>query len=753
MPSSRKGGALAGLRVLDFGQYVAGPLTAQLLGDQGAEVVRIEPPGGPRWRHPANATYQRGKRWLVLDLKRPGDLEIARRLVATADVLVENFRPGVMDRLGLGAAGLCAANPRLIYCSLPGFAAKDPRHGIAAWEGVVATSARVYMPPWYRDDPAPVFSALPLASSYAAFLAAATIVAALFARERDGHGRRIEVPLFDASLQMLGAYAMSGDGAGQPAYSSDIWGAGRYRCADGRWVQFATHNPRFVEALVAVGGVPEWRAAGLLDRARLAAEPALLAELRRRVTVLFQTRPALAWEESLSAAGAPLTLVRSAEEWMTSEHASASQAVVELDDPRFGRMRQAGFPVTLSLTPPSARPREAAPTDPAGLAASRPAPAAPAGAPLAALLQDVTVLDLTQVLAGPSAGRLLAEFGADVVKINDPRQPPQGYRYHLDVNRGKRTLLLDLQQPAGLALFRRLAATADVVLQNFALGVAERLGLDYEALARDRPDLIYGSVSAYGYRGPWGGRRGYEPLGQAMTGMQARFGGDGPPEMEPHAVTDYGTGLLAGFAMLLALYHRQRTGEGQQVEASLAQTGSYLQAPYLQLHAGKRWDEPRGQRARGSGPLQRLYRAADGWCFLGARDVAQLAGVQGLESLAGVAAGDLETALETALATATVATWQERLLPRDVGLAALPSIEALMADPYVRSQGLAITRVHEGVGQVTQVGPSARVTPSPPVPGDPVRPAGADGAAILAELGYDAAEIAALRASGVVAGF
>ncbi|HEU0168881.1 MAG TPA: CoA transferase, partial [Chloroflexota bacterium] len=133
-------GILEGLRVLDFGQYVAGPLTAVMLADQGADVVHVDPPGGPRWDSPADAFYQRGKRRITLDLKGPADLGLARRLVAWSDVLIENFRPGVMDRLGLGASGMCAANPRLVYCSLPGFAHDDPRATVAGWEGVIAAA-------------------------------------------------------------------------------------------------------------------------------------------------------------------------------------------------------------------------------------------------------------------------------------------------------------------------------------------------------------------------------------------------------------------------------------------------------------------------------------------------------------------------------------------------------------------------------------------------------------------------------------
>ena len=113
-------GALDGIKVIDFGQYVAGPLTGMLLADQGADVIKVDPPGGPRWDTPANATWNRGKRSIVLDLKNPVDLQRARALVKSSDVLIENFRPRVMERIGLGTKTLTEANPKLIYCSMPG---------------------------------------------------------------------------------------------------------------------------------------------------------------------------------------------------------------------------------------------------------------------------------------------------------------------------------------------------------------------------------------------------------------------------------------------------------------------------------------------------------------------------------------------------------------------------------------------------------------------------------------------------------
>src|ERR671924_2258585 len=131
-------GALDGIRVIDFCQWIAGPLSALLLADQGAEVIHVDPPGEPRWQSPANATLQRGKKSLILDLKAIAELAFARTLIGSADVLIENFRPGVMERLGLGWEAVRHGHDGLIYCSLPGFASDDRRATMPAWEGVLA---------------------------------------------------------------------------------------------------------------------------------------------------------------------------------------------------------------------------------------------------------------------------------------------------------------------------------------------------------------------------------------------------------------------------------------------------------------------------------------------------------------------------------------------------------------------------------------------------------------------------------------
>ena len=765
--------ALDGIRVVDFGQWIAGPLAAMLLADHGADVVHVDPPGGPRWRTPANATWNRGKRHVVLDLACERDRAAARALVAEADVVVENFRPGVMARLGLGPLESMRAHPRLIYCSLPGFAADDPRAAMPAWEGVVAAATG-----GYAEPAAPRFTAIPVASSFAALAGAVAIVMALIARERDGLGQRIEVPLFDAMFLAIGASGLLIDGRPDGgARPDDPWG-GQFECADGRWVRVSLATFRFLERFVAAAGRTDWIDRGWVERerpGRLARGTALRAQQDAEFVALFKSRPAAEWEALGLAAGVPITLIRTSAEWLAAPHPNAAGSVVDVVDPELGAMRQPGLAVRMLGTPGTARPRAqhthaAADGSAAGASARSggPARAHPAGAGLAraAALDGIRVIDLTQVLAGPTAARTLAEFGADVVKINNPREEGAGYRwqvhrYHTDVNRGKRTILLDLKSPDGLDVFRRLAAGADVVLQNFRPGVADRLGVGYEQVRGVSPGVVYGTVGFLGEGGPWAAAPGYEPNAQAASGMMARMAGAaGVPAMQPYAVNDYATGLLGALGLGLALFHRRRAGAGQHVQTSLAAAATLLQSAYLPSLAGKGLGhgavaavaEPVGPEALGWGPLQRLYRASDAWLFLGAAapDLARLNSVPGLEGVEGLDGGALAEALATRLEGATAAEWVARLTAAGVGAQALRSAPSLMRDPWAVAHGLSITHDHESGARVTTIGPPARLSGTPVAPGRPVRLPGRDAADVLARVGLEH-RLADLAARGAIA--
>ncbi|MFI5427246.1 CoA transferase [Aeromicrobium sp. UC242_57] len=267
-PDSSNVGPLSGVRVVDFGQYIAGPMTAMLLADQGADVIRVDPPGGPRWRSRANAALLRGRRRAILDLTTARDRARAHALVRSADVVVENFRPGVMDRLGLGAENCLAAAPHLVYCSLPGFAAADPRAGLPGWRVVMAAGGGYAPLPSLIDadsgqGPAgvPDFSPAPLASVLAAMEGAMGIAAALVARQRDGIGQRVEAPLYNGLFEAGRSRAMTYE-RNPPAFS--YFGSGVYLCADGRSVTFLANWFRHLRLFVEAAGCQAWIDEGLV---------------------------------------------------------------------------------------------------------------------------------------------------------------------------------------------------------------------------------------------------------------------------------------------------------------------------------------------------------------------------------------------------------------------------------------------------------------------------------------------------------
>jgi len=751
--------ALEGVRVIDFGQYVAGPLTGMLLADQGADVIKIDSPSGPRFDTPANACWNRGKHSIALDLKDPQDNEIAVRLVKSADVVIENFRPGVMARLGLAPEAMCSAHPGLIYCSIPGFGADDPRSSMPAWEGVVAATCGLYRDSNEATGPfgsavvgkplevergtgaAPTYTPIPVASCTAAFLASATIGMSLCAREVDGIGERIEISLFDAMYGVFSLLGMKVHGAGAHPFYLTPW-IRPYLTADDRWLMLQVNYTRDIGRFLDGLGLEAWRGRGFAERVAVQQEPETARALLDELTKLMKTRSAEEWQDELSRLGLCASACYTSREWLTHEHAEASGMVLDLDDPTYGSMRQPGIQLQMSETPGRVRaPAARLDADRAAVLdtlprRSDPSPSVARERATRSVLEGVKVLDLTIVLAGPTCGRVLAEFGADVIKIDEAGREG-GDSYHLDVNRGKRSILLDLKSSEGMETFWQLAEQADVVIEGFRHGVVERLGLGYEDVRRRVPDIVYASINCYGERGPWSDRPGFEQLAQAATGMQERFGG-GVPQLHSVPLNDYGTGYAAAYAVALALYHRRRTGRGQHVHTALARTAVTFQSLYVHDFKGKSWaGVPRGLAARGDGPGHRLYEASDGWFFLGADAgcFRQMCRLPDFEEVRGLEGESLERALEHRFRSESISEWTRRLASVDVGLHALQSIEQAMNDPAALAHGVSITQEHEGIGLVRTNGPSTRMCVNrPAIPGRPASVQGSETAEILQSL-------------------
>jgi crotonobetainyl-CoA:carnitine CoA-transferase CaiB-like acyl-CoA transferase len=241
-------------------------------------------------------------------------------------------------------------------------------------------------------------------------------------------------------------------------------------------------------------------------------------------------------------------------------------------------------------------------------------------------------------------------------------------------------------------------------------------------------------MNTFGHLGPYANRPGHEQIGQAVSGMQVRFG-SAKPATAPFAANDYGTGLMACYGVALALLHRRRTGEGQFVDSALAYTATMLQSALLQRYPGKQWNEPHGQEASGHGPLNRLYEAADGWLYLAARP-GQLERCEGLADLAGRSGAELETALAQRLRGRPTRVWVAALTQAGIGAhRVVPDLVELMTDPLVQARKLALTRDHAGFGPITTTAPGVTLSRTPVSAGRPAAKPGSDAAGILAEIG------------------
>ena len=723
------------MRVVDFGQWIAGPLTATLLADQGASVVRVDPPGGPRWDHPAKALLLRHRHAITLDLYDAESLSIAHTLMATAEVVIENFRPGVADRLGIGRQRAMDANPGLVYCSIPGFGHDDPRAAQPAWEGVVMAAGGAYSSELSGaltgvgavSDPVE-FSPLPLASVFAASEAAMAIVAALVARERDGLGQWIEVPLFDALFEASGVRAMTFERGG---LALTDFGNGFYQCSDGRWVTFVAMWFRHLEWFVSAAGMQEWIAEGLVDFDRLWHDTGAVDELRHRLIALFGTRTAPAWEELGRDHGCTIAMMRSTEEWLNEPHAVASGTLVDIDHPTLGGVRVPGPAITVSA-------HDAVPSG---------SPRVPRAAPNAAALHGVRVLDLSRVVAAPTAAKLLAQFGADVVKIDtDPTAGRASFRepaLHEHLNRGKRTMIVDLASDDGQRLLPRLLAQCDVVVHNFGAEAAKRLGIDEETVRAHAPNVVHLHINAFGQTGPWRDHRGYAELANLTTGITERSIGDthrvsgsSPLIDNPRwFFTDYLTGVLGAFAAVVGLYHRCRTGQGTRVATSLVRAAMLEQVLYMVGGARNAASEPRGA-ARGWAPLQRMYATLDGTVFVGApaSEVGRVCAALGVDPITVQGdPGDIERAIARAVATLTTAECVDHLRMERVGVHTVTKLAELMTKGGVAERrGLRLEDYTDHTGAIVMPGPVARLSRTPMQPGALPGPFGADRDEVLA---------------------
>ena len=379
------------------------------------------------------------------------------------------------------------------------------------------------------------------------------------------------------------------------------------------------------------------------------------------------------------------------------------------------------------------------------------------------------VIDLTRVRSRPTAVRQLADFGADVIKIEPPDQSPvDGPRHSSDfqnLHRNKRSMTLDLKHPQGLAVFRRLVETADVVVENFRPDVKTRLGIDYEAVRAINPRIVYASISGYGQDGPYRMRPGFDQIAQGMGGLMSITGlpGQGPVRAGI-AVADMAAGLYCALGIMTALLEREVSGQGQWVQTSLLQA----QIGLLDFQA-TRWlmDGVVPPQAGNDHPTvypMGVFPAADGLINIAAsgddmwRKLCDELGLQRIVDDARFADGGRRSrnraALYEIIAETTSASlareWIERLNAIGVPCGPIYTIDQVFADPQVQALGIAQSVTHPKLGETTLVGQPVELSRTPGKIEAPTPAHGAHTDDVLRDLGYDAQEIAGMRAAGAL---
>ncbi|MGI9488372.1 MAG: CaiB/BaiF CoA transferase family protein [Geminicoccaceae bacterium] len=392
-------------------------------------------------------------------------------------------------------------------------------------------------------------------------------------------------------------------------------------------------------------------------------------------------------------------------------------------------------------------------------------------------LSGMKVIDLTHVMAGPTCTLMLADMGADVIKVektpdgDDTRRslPPaigDESAAFMMMNRNKRGIALNLKTEGGRNVLQRLLAGADVVVENYRPGTMAKLGFDYEALRQDNPGLIYCALSGFGRSGPYGHRGGFDLVAQAMSGLMS-ITGEGPgrtPVKCGAPVTDITCGILAAMGILAAYSHRLQTGKGQMVDTSLLEAGivqTYWQSA-IALATGEA-PGPMGSAHPLNAPYQ-AFETADGWIVIGGSN--QRNWLRTLEALDAGHLADDPRLIDNAARMAHLQELEDALAPyfkphrsadllerfEAVGVPAGPVYDVLQmqADPQVRAREMVTTVEHKHEGDVETIGLPVKFsdTPGKVRSGAPVY--GQHSREVLKEAGFDDAELSALLAEGAV---
>ncbi len=788
-------GALDGIRILDLTWGSAGPPAVLLLAEQGADVIKVEPPGGDPFRgYNGYKVWTRSRRSVRCDLASDAGRAAFLDLAATADVVVESFRPGVLDRLGVGWDALHTVNPRLVLGSVPAYPAGHRNADRPGYDALVqAASGMQWEQPGWR--PGPIFLPLPLPSMGAVFLAATGVLAGLLARETTGRGQHVQTSLLQGvwlyttqiwqSLEHADAavFAMMAKSHPPGVHQGMI-----FECADRAYVHISVMSgmtpTKTLDEILGTEPIPAEELKGLLPLQ----QHNLMTERRGSAFQRWDRADLIA---QLIEAGHIAEAIVEPEDQFGHPQLVANQMVATVDDPDLGSTTQIGVPIHLLGTPgsiqgpqprvgehdadvwgevgvaadalgavtgtdgasPPARPPETAPI--------RARLRLPEGEPEHRALGKYRLIDFGQYLAGPFGPMILGDLGMDVVKV----EPVTGDGMRMAATpffgcqRGKRDLALDLKKPEGHELALRLVATADVVHHNMTKGTASRLAIDYASCKAVRDDIVYCNTYAYGLEGPLSHFGGLDPLYQASSGIEHELGAvrhGHEPLYYRYGMCDAANALLSIVGVLEALVHRERTGEGQELWTSLMDGGALFASDTLLLADGTAAMRPKVDALqRGFDPGYRLYETSDGWVCVAAisdADFTVFCGALGVSG-DGRSRAEVEPDLEAAFATKTAVMWSHML--DDAGVANEVALDVQngmvgLYDADLERLGMIAEYEHPTMGRMRQFGELVHFSETPGLIQGPPPRIGEHSREILEDLGVNGAEQERLRAEGVV---
>ncbi len=778
--------ALAGIRILDLSQGVAGPLGVLLLAEHGADVVKVEPPGGdPARAYEGSRVWHRSRRSVELDLLDEAGRAAFDDLVRAADIVVESHRPSVRTRLGLDHERLAAINPRIVLVSCAGYPDGHRRAERAGHDALVqASSGQMWEQPGWRMGP--VFCHMPMPSMGALYLVAIGAITGLVARERTGVGQHVRTSLFQGALlyttqiwqDVERANAQFHELMGK-SYPPGIHQQMIYECARREWLHLSVMSGltplKSVDEILGLEDAPD-----PYTFMALPPEEREVITARRREKFKDWDRDALVAEFRANNHAAEAVIPPA--EMFAHPQTIANGLTATVVDPEIGSTTQMGVPIHLLGTPGEIRgprPLAGAHTDEvrrewaAAIQAGVPAKAAaslPAGG---FALDGVRVIDFGQYLAGPFGPMILADLGAHVVKVepvtgDGMRLAPKPF---FGCQRGKRSIAVNLKDPRGLEVAQRLIGGADVVHHNMTRGVATKLGIDYAACRAIRDDVIYCNTYAYGLPDPLGRFGGLDPLYQASGGLEYEAGAvaaGGAPLYYRFGMCDASNALLSTVGVLLALAHRARTGEGQELWTSLHDGGVIFSSDVYLDADGRPWDRPRlDVGLHGLDALYRLYPTQDAqWIVIAAtadaswRALCNTLGLSGLPDDARFATAaariahraELEELLAAAFLTRTARFWHRML--DDAGVANELPIDTedglgVLHDADAVRLGLVAEYEHPLLGRMRQFGSLIDLSATPGTVWGPPPLVGQHTRAILREAGVLDGDADALLAAGV----